>query len=106
LKEMTMEQDKALSILKTLADGIDRSVLKQTMREEFDVGLSGEVYDTPLHMQPVFSHVEHGRLPGAEQLCAQHVCLPLYPALSDDDADYVIESFAKVYDRLATFGSG
>jgi len=37
-----------------LPAGIDRAALKQTMRERFDVGLSGEVYDTPLHLQPVF----------------------------------------------------
>ena len=30
--------------------------LKQTLRERFDIGLSGEVYDTPLHQQPVFAH--------------------------------------------------
>ena len=33
----------------------DRPSLKKLMREEFDVGLSGEVYDTPLHKQPVFA---------------------------------------------------
>ena len=31
------------------------TTLKQTMRERFDIGLSGEVYDTPLHQQPVFA---------------------------------------------------
>ncbi|HEY3834176.1 MAG TPA: DegT/DnrJ/EryC1/StrS family aminotransferase [Acidimicrobiia bacterium] len=79
-----------------LPEGIDRTVLKQMMRDTYDVGLSGEVYDTPLHHQPVFAHMaeEQGvvSLPGAEWLCARHVCLPLYPALADSDADYVIAS--------------
>ncbi len=34
------------------------------------------------------------RLPGAEWLCARHICLPLYPSLDERDADYVIESLA------------
>ena len=33
------------------------------LREEYDIGLSGEVYDTPLHQQPVFAAV--GRRPAA-----------------------------------------
>ncbi len=85
-------------------EGIDRTVLKQLLRESFEVGLSGEVYDTPLHHQPVFAHMaeEQGvdSLPGAEWLCARHVCLPLYPALADDEADYVIESLATALHRL------
>ena len=53
------------------------------MRAEYDIGLSGEVYDTPLHHQPVFSHLDDRAFPGAEWICARHVCLPLYPALTD-----------------------
>ena len=44
----------------------------------YGVGLSGEVYDTPLHRQPVFAPWPTARLPGAEELCARHVCLPVY----------------------------
>ena len=40
-----------------LPDGVDRAALKQTCASEFDIGLSGEVYDTPLHQQPVFDAV-------------------------------------------------
>jgi dTDP-4-amino-4,6-dideoxygalactose transaminase len=79
-----------------LPDGVERTELKQTLRERFDIGLSGEVYDTPLHLQPVFAPFADRALPGAEELCARHVCLPLYPALSEDDADYVIKSIAKL----------
>ena len=34
-----------------------------------------------------------------EWLCARHVCLPLYPALSEADADYVVESLATALER-------
>jgi dTDP-4-amino-4,6-dideoxygalactose transaminase len=79
-----------------LPDGVDRAALKQTLRERFDIGLSGEVYDTPLHRQPVFEPYADGDLPGAEYIGARHICLPLYPSLSEGDADYVIESLGTV----------
>ena len=60
--------------------------------ERYDIGLSGEVYDTPLHQQPVFAAYADRPLPGAELLCARHICLPLYPTLDENDADYVVES--------------
>ena len=75
-----------------LPDGVDRAALKQIMRERFDVGLSGEVYDTPLHLQPVFEAFADRALPGAEHIGARHICLPLYPSLPESDADYVVES--------------
>ena len=82
-----------------LPDGIDRTLFKQHLRAEYDIGLSGEVYDTPLHHQPIFSQLDDRALPGSEWLCARHVCLPLYPALSEADVDYVVESVASALDR-------
>jgi perosamine synthetase len=79
-----------------LPEGVDRAVVKKSLRETYDIGLSGEVYDTPLHQQPVFSAMADRALPGAEWLCARHICLPLYPTLDESDADYVIESLATV----------
>ena len=46
--------------------------------------LAGEVYDLPLHRQPVFAEfaiAQGGRgpsLPVAEDLCARHICLPVH----------------------------
>jgi dTDP-4-amino-4,6-dideoxygalactose transaminase len=82
-----------------LPEGIDRTLFKQHLRTEFDIGLSGEVYDTPLHHQPIFSELDDRALPGAEWLCARHVCLPLYPALDEADVDYVVESVAATLER-------
>ena len=82
-----------------LPDGIDRTLFKQHLRADYDIGLSGEVYDTPLHHQPIFSQLDDRALPGSEWLCARHVCLPLYPALSEADVDYVVESVASALDR-------
>jgi dTDP-4-amino-4,6-dideoxygalactose transaminase len=75
-----------------LPPGVDRAALKQTMRERYDIGLSGEVYEMPLHHQPVFAHLAERALPGAEHACARHICLPLYPSLDESDVAHVIAS--------------
>jgi len=82
-----------------LPESIDRTAFKQLVRADYDIGLSGEVYDTPLHHQPVFSQLDDRALPGSEWLCARHVCLPLYPALAEEDVDYVVESLASALEH-------
>ncbi len=76
-----------------LDEKIDRARLKKVLREKYDVGLSGEVYELPVHLQPIFEgKYKKGDLPQAEYLCAHHVCMPLYQRMSDADAEYVAES--------------
>jgi dTDP-4-amino-4,6-dideoxygalactose transaminase len=85
-----------------LLDGVDRGALKKLMREEYGVGLSGEVYDTPCHRQPVFAAFADRPLPKAEDLCARHICLPVSAKMTDDDARYVLQSLKAAVSRLAT----
>jgi dTDP-4-amino-4,6-dideoxygalactose transaminase len=84
-----------------LLDGVDRGVLKKLMREEYGVGLSGEVYDIPCHRQPVFAAFADRALPKAEDLCARHICLPVSAKMTDDDARYVLQSLGTAVSRLA-----
>lgn len=79
-----------------LPEGVDRAVVKKRLREEWDVSLSGEVYEVPLHLQPVFGPWAEGALPGAEELCARHVCLPVSAIMTADQADYVVDALAAV----------
>ncbi len=75
--------------------GVDRVALKKRLREGFDVGLSGEVYEAPCHLQPVFGPLAAGTLPVAEELCARHICLPVSAVMTDEDAEYVVDSLGK-----------
>jgi perosamine synthetase len=75
--------------------GVDRVALKKRLREGFDVGLSGEVYEAPCHLQPVFGPLAAGTLPVAEELCARHICLPVSAVMTDEDAKYVMDSLGK-----------
>ena len=82
--------------LAVLDEGIDRAGLKKALREEHGVGMSGEVYASPLHRQPVFADLPAGPLPVSEDLCARHVCLPIHNDMADSEAEQVIESLGTV----------
>jgi perosamine synthetase len=84
-----------------LPDGVDRSELRQLMRQDYGVGLSGEVYELPLHAQPVFAPWVDRPLPGAERLCASHICLPVSAVMTDEQAAHVVTSLRAALDRLA-----
>ncbi|MGQ0617427.1 MAG: DegT/DnrJ/EryC1/StrS family aminotransferase [Acidimicrobiia bacterium] len=81
-----------------LPEGTDRAAFKARLRAEHGVGLAGEVYELPLHLQPVFAPWSRGPLPGAESACATHVCLPISAVLTDDQAEIVVGA---VRDTLA-----
>lgn len=73
-----------------LAPGMDRQRLKKILAAEHEVSLSGEVYTTPLHLQPVFSEYCSGPLPAAEDVCARQICLPVHSDMSDAEVDHVL----------------
>jgi len=83
-----------------LDHGINRSVLKKMLKEQYGVTLSGEVYEIPLHRQPVFERYSSGQFPIAEDICARHICLPIYSDMTEDEAKYVINSLAKTIREL------
>ncbi|MGH2599967.1 MAG: DegT/DnrJ/EryC1/StrS family aminotransferase [Dehalococcoidia bacterium] len=82
-----------------LPDGVDRTALKHLLREEYEVSLSGEVYDTPLHQQPVFAPWANGPLPGAERICDRHVCLPVSAVITGEQAEYVVDALRAALQR-------
>ena len=86
-----------------LKEGVDRDYVKDRMKSEYGVELTGEVYADPCHSQPVFRkypemmlNKETDRFLGAEYVCNRHICLPLYPGLTEEEADYVIDSLKDV----------
>ena len=60
------------------------------------LGLSGGVYDKPIHLQPVFDgSFKHGDFPIAEEVCERHICLPIYPSLTEEEVNQTIEILNK-----------
>ncbi|NUP47487.1 MAG: DegT/DnrJ/EryC1/StrS aminotransferase family protein [Catenulispora sp.] len=79
-----------------LPQGADRTRFKSEIADRFDVRLSGEVYDLPLHKQPVLMKYANGALPVAEDVCARHVCLPVHSDMRDDEVDQVLAAVTAV----------
>ena len=72
----------------------DRDLVRARVGEQ-GVALAGGVYDLPLHRQPVFSvDVDAARFPGADDVCARHICLPLYYGMTDAEIDHVVAALA------------
>ncbi len=69
---------------------VDRRALKRTLKERFQVSLSGEVYEIPCHHQPVFKQWAEGAFPVAEDVCSRHVCLPIYPGMTETEIEQVV----------------
>jgi perosamine synthetase len=85
-----------------LDPGIDRAALKRTLRQEYGVGMSGEVYAGPLHRQPIFAAIPAGPLPVAEDVCARHVCLPVHSDMTDAEAEHVVAGLRQVLSSRTT----
>ncbi|MEV7179769.1 DegT/DnrJ/EryC1/StrS family aminotransferase [Kitasatospora sp. NPDC093679] len=84
-----------------LPPGTDRARFKREVHDGFGVRLAGEVYDLPLHRQPVFGPYQGPPLPVAEDVCARQICLPVHSDMTEDETARVIEAVTAVHRRLA-----
>ena len=69
-----------------------------------DLGVGCSIHYKPLHLLTEPARrlgVGRGAYPGAERYYRGSVSIPLYPAMSDDDVAFVIESVRDVMERLS-----
>lgn len=73
---------------------ISREEIKNSLKEKWNISLPGEVYEKPCHLQPVFKNLNYkkGDFPVAEKACKNHICLPLYDSMDQNEVDYVIHA--------------
>jgi perosamine synthetase len=71
---------------------LDRKALKTTLRNQYGVSLSGEVYEEPIQRQPVFERYAHYPLPVSEDICARHLCLPVFASMTAEQAKQVVSA--------------
>jgi len=107
-----------------LDESYDRAQVKKMLKEKYGVSLTGEVYSDLCHTEPVWENYYYcGRqrrdgyaactrwpkcgcdqrqdgFPGAEYISRHHICLPLYPGLSDEELEYVVGSLKQTLKEL------
>jgi len=83
-----------------LPPGTDRAAVKQELSGRFGIRLSGEVYDLPLHQQPVLAEYAGPPLPVAEEIARRHVCLPVHSDMTDAEVDEVLTAIAAVHETF------
>jgi perosamine synthetase len=83
-----------------LPPGADRATVKRELAGRFGVRLSGEVYDMPLHQQPVLAQYAGLPLPVAEEIARRHICLPVHSDMSDAEVEEVLTAIAAVHETL------
>jgi len=67
-----------------------------------DHGIGSEVYyPLPLHLQECFAYLgmKPGSLPESERAAAETLALPVFPELTDDQANYVVDTIKSFYQR-------
>ncbi len=81
-----------------LDQGVNRESFKERLRA-LGVRCGGEVYWPPIHLQPLYQKLlgtRKGDFPRAEDVCGRMVALPIYPQMTVEESEYVIEKIKKV----------
>jgi dTDP-4-amino-4,6-dideoxygalactose transaminase len=64
------------------------------------VRLTGEVYKTPIHEQPLYyNQFDPKDFPITNSFSKSHICPPLYPELTDDQVKYTCEVLKECYEN-------
>lgn len=71
-------------------------VVKAEMKKR-GISLAGEVYEQPIHKQPIFEDVFRGvSAPNAEDYCYGHLCLPIWQYMDEEEVVYVVDNLVEV----------
>jgi dTDP-4-amino-4,6-dideoxygalactose transaminase len=74
-----------------------RDELKSALQKK---GVSTEIYyPVPMHLQECFAYLGHkaGAFPQSEQAANETLALPIYPELTQQQADYVVQSVSEFF---------
>jgi dTDP-4-amino-4,6-dideoxygalactose transaminase len=77
-----------------------RDELRTYLRER-DIG-AGIHYPTPCHLQPAFESLGYskGDFPVTEQIVDEIISVPIYPELTAEQREYVVDTIQEFYDKV------
>ena len=88
-KHMASASNYKLIVLLQNMDDAEITVARREIAKD-GISLGGNVYDVPIHRQPVFKHLfPNVCLPNAEYWCRHHICPPITSGMSIKDAQQV-----------------
>lgn len=101
-KYREMLKDMPLHFQELYADGkscFHQFAVLTEEKDEFVTYLAGKgigtgaFYPVPLHLQKAFQRLGYkpGALPVVEEICRKSVCLPVFPELTEEETDYIID---------------
>lgn len=70
--------------------------VRNELKKRFSVTLGGNIYESPCHHQPVFKEYLSSPFPKAESLCVRHICPPIYPQMTREEALYCAQAVREV----------
>ena len=74
-----------------LPKDVNKKEFKEKCKKK-GLGLPGGVYDQPIHLQPVMEKKSKNlHFPVAEEVCNRHICLPIYPNLTNDEMKQTVK---------------
>ncbi|MDE0840047.1 MAG: DegT/DnrJ/EryC1/StrS family aminotransferase, partial [Kiritimatiellae bacterium] len=76
---------------------------KAVMAQLLDRGIGTQVHYIPVHLQPYYKRAHgysEGKCPMAESYYAKALSLPLFPAMTDEDVELVMQSVLEVVDPV------
>ncbi|HMK53195.1 MAG TPA: UDP-4-amino-4,6-dideoxy-N-acetyl-beta-L-altrosamine transaminase [Methanobacteriaceae archaeon] len=65
-------------------------------------GLGVQIHYIPVYLQPYYQRLgyKNGSCPVAEDFYQREISIPLYPAMTNDDVDYVIKTIFEVFESI------
>lgn len=76
----------------------DRVEVHKKLQEK-GVSPSGYIYEIPLHKLPIFPEDNNIELKNTERLCSNHLCLPVFYGMTDEQVKYTADSLKSIFNK-------
>ena len=81
----------------------EKQALKAILWNEHEIEISGDVYDLPIHCQPIYKDrpwALSSFYPQSEEFADRHICMPFYEFMTDEEIDYAAHWIDRAMGRV------